>query len=293
LDASVGASIFLKAEVFQRGGAFKFRGAFNRMSFLSDSERVRGVIAMSSGNHGQAVALCARLFGTSAVIVMPKDAPRSKMEAVEGYGAEIVTYDRYTEDRAEVVDRLVAARGLTPIPPYDDYQVMAGAGTVALELFEQVSALDVLVVPMSGGGLMAGCSTVFRALSPGTRIVGVEPFTGDDTKRSLEAGERVRIPVPRTIADGLQVDIPGVLTFEINRLTVDEVVTVSEESLVDAVAFLFGRMKVVVEPSGAAGVAALRSGSLRADGQRVGVVLSGGNVDLSLLVDWVAARPDV
>ena len=279
LDERTGATVLLKAENFQRIGAFKLRGAYNRISRLTDDEKHAGVFAFSSGNHAQAVALSAQLVGTTATILMPTDTPPSKLDATRGYGAEIVPYDRYAEDREAIGAALSAERGLVNVPPFDDPFIMAGQGTVALELLEDVGMLDVLVAPMGGGGLMAGCSTVARALLPDVRIVGVEPETGDDHRRSMAAGERVRLPsVPRTIADGLQVDMPGALTFAVNQRTVDEVVTVSDDAMVRAMAVLFERLKIVVEPSGAVGVAALLEGTIAAASQRVGVVLSGGNI---------------
>jgi len=276
LDGLIGASAHLKAECFQRGGAFKFRGAYNKIASLSEHVRRRGVLAYSSGNHAQAVAIAAGLLGTHATILMPEDAPTAKADATRGYGAEVVTYDRWTESREEIGARLAAERGLELVKPYDDLLVMAGQGTTALELLEDVHGLDVLVTPVGGGGLIAGCSTVTRALQPEMRVVGVEPEAGDDTARSFAAGERVHIDVPRTIADGLQTTAPGELTFAVNRDLVDEIVTVSDDEIVDAMAFLFDRMKLVVEPSGAVGVAALLAG--RISGGRVGIVLSGGNV---------------
>jgi threonine dehydratase len=276
LDARTGARVFVKAECFQRGGAFKFRGAYNKISQLAGS--CRGVTAFSSGNHAQAVALASAVVGLPATILMPADAPESKVEATRGYGAEIVTYDRYSEDREQLAQALAAERGLELVPPYDDPLVMAGQGTVALELLGEVGTVDVLVVPVGGGGLIAGCATVVRTLAPHARVVGVEPEAADDTRRSLERGERVEIPVPATIADGLQVNAPGRLTFEVNRRLVDEIVTVSDAELVEAMRFLFERMKVVAEPSGAAAVAALLSSRISVPDGRVAAVLSGGNV---------------
>ena len=286
LDALVEASVHLKAESFQRGGAFKFRGAYNKISSLAEDERARGVIAFSSGNHAQAVAIAARLLGTSATIVMPKDAPAAKLEATRGYGAEIVPYDRWTEDREAIGAKLAEERGLALVKPYDDPLVMAGQGTTALELLDEVPDLDTLVVPIGGGGLIAGCATVAKALRPAMRVVGVEPEAANDTQRSLAAGERVHIDLPHTIADGLQSPAPGELTFEVNRRRVNEVVTVSEEEIVDAMAFLFDRMKLVTEPSGAVGVAALLSG--RVHGDRIGVVISGGNVGAARFAELIA-----
>ena len=281
LDERVGARVFLKAECFQRGGAFKFRGAYTKISSLPADVRARGVLAYSSGNHAQAVAIAARLHGTTATIVMPEDTPPAKLEATRGYGAEIVSYDRWTEDREEIGARLARERGLALVRPYDDPLVMAGQGTTALELFEEVPGVDVLVAPVGGGGLIAGCATAAKALRPGVRVVGVEPETGNDTARSLAAGERVRIDVPRTIADGLQASSPGELTFEVNRRLVDEIVTVTDADILDAMAFLFDRLKLVTEPSGAVGVAALLTGAVAAPGASVGVVISGGNVGVA------------
>jgi threo-3-hydroxy-L-aspartate ammonia-lyase len=278
VNGLVGASVFGKAENLQRAGAFKFRGAYNRISQLSPDERERGVCAWSSGNHAQAVALAARVVGTSAVILMPEDAPASKRAATEGYGADVRTYDRYGESREELAAALAAETGRVAVPPYDDYRIMAGQGTAALELLQDVSDLDTLLVPMSGGGLMAGCGVAARALNPRIELVGVEPATGNDTMQSLAAGERIRIAVPRTIADGLQVEIPGELTFEINRRQVDDVCLVEDEQIVAAMQLLFERAKTVVEPSGATAFAALLSDPSRFAGRRVGVLLSGGNV---------------
>jgi threonine dehydratase len=277
LDRLAGAEVHVKAESFQRGGAFKFRGAYNKISSLAPDPLARGVLAYSSGNHAQAVAIAASLVGTAATILMPEDAPRAKADATRGYGAEVVTYDRWTESREEIGEALAAERGLELVRPYDDPLVMAGQGTTALELLAEAPSLDALVVPVGGGGLIAGCATAAKALRPELRVVGVEPEAGDDTARSLASGSRVEIDVPRTIADGLQATAPGRLTFEVNRLLVDEVVTVGDAEIVEAMTFLFDRMKLVVEPSGAVGIAALLGGLVDRPG-RVGVVLSGGNV---------------
>ena len=289
LDGLAGTEVHLKAEVFQRGGAFKFRGAYNRISRLTAEQLRQGVAAYSSGNHAQAVALAARLSGTSAVIVMPRDAPPEKVEATRGYGAEVVAYDRYGEDREEIGRRLAEERGLTLVPPYDDPVVMAGQGTAALELVDEAPELDALVVPVSGGGLIAGSATAAKALRPAIRVIGVEPATGDDTKRSLEAGHRVKIDVPRTIADGLQSHVPGELTFEVNRRLVDEVVTVTDREIVVAMRLLFERLKVVVEPSGAVGVAALLARRVPGVGRRAGVILSGGNIGARRFAELVGS----
>ncbi len=288
LDELVGARVHLKAESFQRGGAFKFRGAYNKLASLPSDVLARGVLAFSSGNHAQAVAIAARLLGTTATIVMPEDAPPAKLDATRGYGAEIVPYDRWTESREEIGAQLSEERSLVLVKPYDDPLVMAGQGTAALELLDDVPDLDLLITPLGGGGLIAGCATAAKGLRPQIRVVGVEPAAGDDTARSLAAGERVRIDVPRTIADGLQATEPGELTFAVNRKLVDEVVTVSDDEILAAMAFLFDRLKLVVEPSGAVGVAALLTA--RARGERVGVVLSGGNVGVERFAELLGRR---
>nr|MBA2599735.1 threo-3-hydroxy-L-aspartate ammonia-lyase [Actinomycetota bacterium] len=278
LDERTGAPVFLKAETFQRGGAFKFRGAYNKISSLRPEERSRGVIAFSSGNHAQAVALAAKILDVPAVLVMPEDAPVAKRRATEEYGATIVTYDRYTADREQLATQLAADRGLVLVPPYDDPFIIAGQGTVALELLEDAGHLDILVVPVGGGGLVAGCAVACRAQSTTVRIFGVEPELGDDTRRSLRAGEPVQIPVPRTIADGQQVTQPGRMTFEINRRHLEDVVLVSDDEILEAMEFAFDRLKLVTEPSGATGIAALLQGRVDVDGARVGLIVSGGNV---------------
>jgi threo-3-hydroxy-L-aspartate ammonia-lyase len=274
----VGARVFLKCETFQRMGAFKFRGAYNAVSSLSAAELERGVCAVSSGNHAQAVTLAARLCGTRAVILMPSDAPALKRAATEGYGAEVVEYERYGEDREELVHQLAAERGMALVHPFDNALVMAGQGTLALELLSDVAELDMLLVPVGGGGLISGCATVCAAMSPRTRVIGVEPEAGDDVARSLASGQRERIRVGRTIADGQQAATPGELTWPIIKALAAAVVTVSDAEIVEAMRFLFERSKLVVEPSGASAFAALLAGRVDAQGQRVGVVLSGGNV---------------
>ncbi|MDX3006036.1 pyridoxal-phosphate dependent enzyme [Kribbella solani] len=280
LNERVGAEVFLKAENFQRIGAFKFRGAYNAISRLSPARLQAGVAAYSSGNHAQAVALAARIVGTSAVILMPEDAPPTKLAAARGYGAEVITFDRYTQDRTALAHELAAERGRTLIPPYDHYDVMAGQGTVALELIEEVGHLGALLVPVGGGGLMAGCATAASMLAPGIRMIGVEPAAGDDHARSLAAGERVAIDVPRTIADGQAVSTPGELTYALNRRLVESFELVSDAEIVTAMAFAFERLKIVLEPSGASALAALLAGRVHGLPERVGVVLSGGNVGL-------------
>ncbi|MFJ5644624.1 threo-3-hydroxy-L-aspartate ammonia-lyase [Streptomyces sp. NPDC093223] len=288
LDERVGAEVFLKCENLQRIGAFKFRGAYNAVSRLPAEQLAKGVAAYSSGNHAQAVALAARELGTTAVIVMPEDTPRAKLEATAGYGAEIVTYDRYTGDRVAIGEALAAERGLALVPPYEHPHVIAGQGTAALELIEEVGELDALVVPVGGGGLIAGSATAAKGLLPGIRVVGVEPEAGDDTKRSLEAGHRVSVPVPRTIADGQAADIPGELTFSVNRRLVDDISLVSDDQIRDAMRFAFERLKTVVEPSGASGLAALLAGRVTPLPRRIGVVLSGGNVGAERFAEIIA-----
>ncbi|MFI2235174.1 pyridoxal-phosphate dependent enzyme [Streptomyces chrestomyceticus] len=288
LDALVGAEVHLKCENFQRAGAFKFRGAYHAMSRLAPEQLARGVAAFSSGNHAQAVALAARELGSSAVILMPEDAPRSKRDATEGYGAEIVTYDRYTGDRTEIGARLAAGRGLALIPPYDHPHVIAGQGTAALELIEETGPLDALLTPVGGGGLMAGSAVAATALVPGIRMIGVEPESGDDTRRSLAAGERVRIPVPRTIADGQALPEPGELTFPINRRLLDSVVLVGDDEIKAAMRLAFERLKIVTEPSGATALAALLAGAVDPLPRRVGVVISGGNIGLDRFLELMA-----
>lgn len=279
LDERTGVRAFLKAENLQRIGAFKFRGAYNAVR----AREPRGVAAVSSGNHAQAVALAAALRGIPATIIMPEDAPASKVAATRGYGAEIVFYDRYGGDRNDLLAELAEARGLAAVHPYDDEHVMAGQGTAALELLEE-TPLDALLVPVGGGGLIAGCSTV----AEGVRVIGVEPEAGDDFKRSFEAGELVSIPVPRTIADGQQA-APGRLTFPVVRERAERIVTVSDAQILDAMAFAFERMKLVLEPSGASALAALLAGVTELDG-RVGVILSGGNVDTVRFRELMGSR---
>jgi threo-3-hydroxy-L-aspartate ammonia-lyase len=291
LDARAGASVHLKAECLQRGGAFKFRGAYSMISTLPEDARRRGVLAYSSGNHAQAVAIAAGMLGSSATILMPADTPVAKMAATRGYGAEVVTYDRYTEDREALGAALAGERGLELVPPYEHPAVMAGQGTAALELLAEVPDLDLLLVPVGGGGLIAGCATAAKALRPGVRVVGVEPEAGDDTRRSLAAGERVRIEMPRTIADGQQADIPGRLTFDVNRRLVDAIELVADADILAAMAFLFDRMKLVAEPSGASALAALLAGRIAAPGANVGVVISGGNVGVARFCELLGRAP--
>jgi len=285
LDERVGARVLIKAEAFQRTGSFKFRGAYNKISSLSDEERARGVVAFSSGNHAQAVALAARLHGTSATIVMPEDAPALKLDATRGYGAEVIAYDRYAEDREAIGNRLAEERGLVLVRPFDDPLVIAGQGTAALELVEEAGELDLLMAPVGGGGLIAGCATV---VAPRARVTGVEPEDGDDTLRSLAAGHPVETPVSRSIADALQVPRPGDITFEINDRLLEGIVTVSDGELIEAMRFLFERMKLVAEPGGAAAVAALLAGKVEAEGT-VGVIVSGGNIGAARFAELLAS----
>ena len=280
-DAELGAQLFFKCENFQRMGAFKFRGAFNALSRFDEHQRRAGVVAFSSGNHAQAIALSARLLGMPAVIVMPHDAPAAKMAATKGYGASIVVYDRFGEDREAIGRRLADERGMTLIPPYDHPDVIAGQGTAALELFEEVGAIDALFVCLGGGGLLAGSALAARALAPACRVYGVEPEAGDDGQRSFRSGRIVHIETPKTIADGAQTQQLGEYTFAIIRRDVDDVFTASDAELIDAMRFFAERMKMVVEPTGCLGFAAARRMKAELVGQRVGVIISGGNVDLN------------
>lgn len=288
LDERVGAEVHLKCENFQRIGAFKFRGAYNAVSRLSAEQLAKGIAAYSSGNHAQAVALAARELGSTAVILMPEDTPQSKLDATAGYGAEIVTYDRYTGDRVAIGEALAADRGLALIPPYEHPHIIAGQGTAALELLSDTGELDALLAPVGGGGLMAGTATVAKGLYKKIRVVGVEPSAGDDTKRSLAAGERVSILVPRTIADGQAADIPGELTFSVNQRLVDDIVLVSDDEIRAAMRFAFERLKIVVEPSGATALAALLAGRLENVPARVGLILSGGNIGHARFAELLA-----
>ena len=289
IDGATGYHVHLKCENLQRAGAFKIRGALNKLLTLSAEERARGVVAFSSGNHAQGVALAARIVGTSAVVCMPTDAPGLKVSATRAYGAEIVRYDRQTEDREAIARRIATETGRVLVPPFDDYAIMAGQGTLALELFEDVPALDAIVVPVGGGGLMAGCGTVARSRGAGIAIIGVEADTANDTYLSLQKGERVTIPPPPTIADGIRLTTPGALTFPILRENGTEMVLVSDEDIEAAVRFMSVRVRVVAEPTGAVPVAAVLSGKLALPrGSHIGVVVSGGNVDLALLVSILA-----
>jgi threonine dehydratase len=287
VDSRVGAQVFFKCENLQRGGAFKFRGAFNRLVALSDEQRAKGVVAFSSGNHAQGVALAARELGIRATVVMPSDAPALKLAATQAYGAEVVRYDRLSEDREAIARRLADERGLTLVPPYDHPLIMAGQGTTALELIEDVPNLDWLLVPVGGGGLLSGCTVAATGLVPEIKVVGVETETSNDWVLSLEAGQPVRIAPPDTIADGMRTQQPGALTFPIVQRLAHGVTTVSDEEVKDAMRFLLLRMKLLVEPTGAVPVALLLSGRLDLRGQRVGVILSGGNADPGLVAEVI------
>ena len=278
-----GREVFFKCENLQRAGAFKIRGATNKILSLSDEEKRRGVAAFSSGNHAQAVALASREAGISAVIAMPDDAPKAKVAATRGYGAEIIFYDRLKQDREQVAIEIAERDGRVMVPPYDDYLILAGQGTCGLEFLEDVPDLDCLLAPCSGGGLFAGVSTAAKAINSGIRCFPVEPDTADDTRQSFLKGERVSIPPPPTIADGLRVQSPGSLTFPVLQETAEDVLTVSDEEIIETIEFLLFRAKLLVEPSGAAAAAAVLTGKLPSDASRVGVVLSGGNIDAALL----------
>ena len=282
-DAIAGTSVFFKCENFQRGGAFKLRGAANFVYSIPKDQLARGVVSYSSGNHAQAVAIAAASVGITATIVMPADAPKSKLDATRGYGARVVTYDRMTGSREAIGRQISEETGATLIPPYDHAWTIAGQGTTALELLEEIAGLDALVVPIGGGGLISGCAIVAKAVRPEIRIFGVEPEDGNDTYLSLRAGSRVEISMPQTIADGLRATKPGALTFPVIQKHVEDVVLVSDGEIRETMKFLLTRMKMVVEPSGAATAAALYHRKLPAGLQRVGAILSGGNVDLDLL----------
>lgn len=287
-DATAGRKVFFKCENFQRGGAFKMRGAANKIHALKEEERARGVVAFSSGNHAQAVALAARDAGVRAVIAMPADAPRMKVEATQGYGARIVFYDRLRDDREQVARDLAKRESLVMVPPYDDYLVMAGQGTCALELLEEVAELDALVVPFGGGGLFAGASTAAKSHNSRLECFAVEPEAGDDARQSFLKGERIKISPPATIADGARVQSPGELTFPFLQQNAADVLTVSDAETIEALKFLLFRLKILVEPTGALAAAAVLSGKLPARFARVGVVISGGNIDPETLARLVA-----
>ena len=292
-DERTGASVFFKCENLQRMGAFKFRGAYNALARFTPEQRRAGAIAFSSGNHAQAVALAARLLDMRSVIVMPQDAPQSKLDATRGYqqgmaGSEVVLYDRYREDREALCRQLADERGMTMVPPFDHPDVMAGQGTAALELIEDAGALDALLVCVGGGGLIAGCAVAAKQLLPGVAVWGVEPEAGNDTQLSLQRGQIVRIDTPQTIADGAQTQSSGQLSFPVIQALVAGVLTVSDAQLVQTMRFFASRMKLVVEPTGCLAAAALLEGAIDLRGQRVGVIVSGGNVDLPRLAALLA-----
>jgi threonine dehydratase len=276
-----GAQIYFKCENLQRMGAFKFRGAYNALAQFTPAQRKDGVLAFSSGNHAQAVALSAKLLGIPAVILMPLDAPALKIAATKGYGAEVVLFDRYKDDREALAARIAADRGLTLVPPYDHAHVMAGQGTASKELFDDVGALDALFVCVGGGGLLSGCATAAQALSPGCAVYGVEPEAGNDVQQSFRTGRIVHIDVPHTIADGAQTQHAGELTFPVIRALVRDMLTVSDAALIRTMRFFAERMKIVVEPTGCLGAAAVLEGAVPIAGKRVGVILSGGNIDVA------------
>ncbi len=283
LDRWVGAQVFCKVESFQRGGSFKVRGAMNFLCSVEEGSRRRGVVAFSSGNHAQGVAIAAAEFGIPATLVMPRDAPRAKIQATQSYGAQIRFYDRQSEDREALAQQIAVEGGSLLIPPYDDLRIMAGQGTCGLEFLQQVPELDALVVPLGGGGLLSGCALVAKALNPRMRLYGVEPETGNDYFLSLQKGKRIRIPLPNTIADGIRTTYPGQHTFPVIQRWVDEVVLVQDADILRAMQLLLTRLKLVIEPTGAVGIAALLAQKIVLPGQRIGVILSGGNVDAEIL----------
>lgn len=279
-DERTGAQLFFKCENLQRMGAFKFRGAYNALSQFTPEQRRAGVVAFSSGNHAQAIALSARLLGMPATILMPHDAPQMKIDATRGYGAEVQLFDRYKEDREAIARKLADERGMTLIPPFDHPHVMAGQGTAALELIEDAGPVDVLLVCVGGGGLISGCAVATKHALPQCRVIGVEPEAGNDVQQSLRRGEVVRIDVPQTIADGAQTQAPGRFTFPVIQALVDDVLTVTDQQLISTMRFFAERMKMVVEPTGCLAAAAVLEGTLDVRGQRVGIIISGGNVDV-------------
>lgn len=290
VDEAFGGQVFFKCENLQRMGAFKFRGGYNALSRLGPEQRKAGVVAYSSGNHAQAVALAAQILGIPATIVMPQDAPAGKVAATQGYGGKVVTYDRYTEDRERIGRDLAQQHGLTLIPPYDHPDVLCGQGTAAKELFEEVGPLDALFVPLGGGGLLSGCALATRAMSPNCRLYGAEPEAGNDGQRSLRSGRIVHIDTPKTIADGAQTQHLGEVTFPIIRRDVDDILTASDAELVECMMFMATRMKLIVEPTGCLGFAAARQMTHALQGKRVGVLLSGGNIDMARFAQLVHHR---
>jgi len=289
-NEATGKEVFFKCENLQRAGAFKIRGATNKILSLTKEQKRRGVAAFSSGNHAQAVALASREAGISAIIAMPDDAPKAKVAATQAYGAEIVFYDRLKQDREGVAIEIAEREGRVMVPPYDDYLILAGQGTCGVEFLEEVPDLDCLLTPCSGGGLFAGVSTAAKALNPRIRCFPVEPESADDTRQSFLKGERISIPPPPTIADGLRVQSPGTLTFPVLQKTAEDVLTVSDDEIIETIRFFLFRMKLLVEPSGAAAAAAVMTGKLPRATRRVGVVISGGNIDTDLLSQFLASK---
>ncbi len=282
-DALTGRTVFFKCENFQRGGAFKFRGAYNRLAQLTDAEKKRGVVAFSSGNHAQGVALAAKLLNIPAAIVMPDDAPPVKLAATRGYGAEVIVYNRLKQSRETIARQLSNERGMTLVPPFDDPHIIAGQGTAALELLEEIPELDAIVSPVGGGGLISGCAIAAKALKPEIQIFGVEAVGADDAKQSLRAGKIVHIDPPNTLADGIRTQSIGTLTFAIMRELLSDIVIVSDDEIIDALRFVIPRMKIVVEPTGAVPIAAVMQNKIPENLKRVGVIVSGGNIDFKLL----------
>lgn len=280
-NAQLGAELYFKCENYQRMGAFKIRGAYNALSQFTPAQRSAGVIAYSSGNHAQAIALSAKLLSIPAVIVMPSDAPAAKLAATRGYGAEVVTYDRFSEDREAISNAIAQERGLTLIPPYNHPHIMAGQGTAVMELLEEVPDLDYLFVPLGGGGLLSGALLAAKAMAPQCKVYGVEPAAGDDFKRSLKEGKIVKIDTPKTIADGAQTQAAGDLTFAVVSRDVEDIVTATDAQLVDELRFYAERMKMIVEPTAALSLAAARNAGIPIQGKKVGIFISGGNVDLA------------
>ena len=291
LNEQLQAKVFIKCENFQRMGAFKFRGGFNALSQLTDAQRQAGVVAYSSGNHAQAVALSARILNIPATIFMPHDASPAKLAATQGYGATVIGYDRYSEDASAKAMQLAQEKGLTFIPPFDHADVLAGQGTAALELFDEVGELDALFVCLGGGGFLSGSALAAKARSPHCKIYGVEPEAGNDTQQSLRKGERVKIPTPITIADGAQTPMVGAITFEIIKALVDDIHTVTDAQLIAAMRFYAERMKMVIEPTGCLSLAAAIQAAPSLKGQRVGVIISGGNVDLARFAQLLTTSP--
>ncbi|AYY80620.1 threo-3-hydroxy-L-aspartate ammonia-lyase [Proteus vulgaris] len=281
INELTGAQFYFKCENFQRMGAFKFRGAMNALSQFNDQQRKNGVVTFSSGNHAQAIALSAKLLGIPATIIMPEDAPKAKIEATKGYGGHVLTYNRYTENREEIGQQLAQKKGLTLIPPYDHPHIIAGQGTVAKELFDEVGELDMLFVPLGGGGLLSGSLLSTKALSPQCKIYGVEPLAGNDGQQSLRKGEIIHIDTPKTIADGAQTQHLGNYTFEIIRNNVDDILTATDEELISAMQFYAQRMKIIVEPTSCLSLAATHQFGGKLKGKKIGIIISGGNVDIA------------